>query len=107
MFKSKHIGSIDHIEEILSSLGFKTLELFIDNIIPESIKSKTEIETPKAITEQKMLERLSRLSKENKINKSFIGMGYYGTIIPSVIKRNILEGKVKKFITDNPVVPNP
>ena len=91
MFKSKHIGSIDHIEEILSSLGFKTLELFIDNIIPEAIKAKTKIETPKAITEQKMLERLSRLSKENKINKSFIGMGYYGTIIPSVIKRNILE----------------
>tara|TARA_A100001011_G_scaffold7665_1_gene8768 strand:+ start:3632 stop:6454 length:2823 start_codon:yes stop_codon:yes gene_type:complete len=91
MFKSKHIGSIDHIKEILSSLGFKTLDLFIDNIIPEAIKSKTKIETPKAITEQKMLERLSRLSKENKINKSFIGMGYYGTIIPSVIKRNILE----------------
>ena len=91
MFKSKHIGSLDHINTILSSMGFKTLDLFIDNIIPEAIKSNAKIDTPNAITEQKMLERLYKLSKQNKINKSFIGMGYYGTIVPSVIKRNILE----------------
>jgi len=91
MFKTKHIGSLDHVNNILSSLGFETLDLFIDNIIPKSIKANTKIDTPKAITEQKMLERLSKLSKENKIKKSFIGMGYYGTIVPSVIKRNILE----------------
>ena len=91
MFKTKHIGSLDHVDNILSLLGFKTLDLFIDNIIPKSIKANTTIDTPKAITEQKMLERLSKLSKENKIKKSFIGMGYYGTIVPSVIKRNILE----------------
>ena len=43
MFKSKHIGSLDHINTILSSMGFKTLDLFIDNIIPEAIKSNAKI----------------------------------------------------------------
>ena len=65
MFKSKHIGSLDHINTILSSMGFKTLDLFIDNIIPEAIKSNAKIDTPNAITEQKMLERLYKLSKQN------------------------------------------
>ena len=91
MFKSKHIGSLNRIDELLSFLGYKSLDLFIDNIIPKAIKSKTKINTPKAITEQKMIKKLSELSKENKVSKSFIGMGYYGTIVPSVIKRNILE----------------
>ena len=73
MFKTKHIGSLDHVDNILSLLGFKTLDLFIDNIIPKSIKANTTIDTPKAITEQKMLERLSKLSKSRTILFSFRG----------------------------------
>ena len=89
MFKSKHIGSLNCIDELLSFLGYKSLDLFIDNIIPKTIKSKTKINTPKAITEQKMIKKLSELSKENKVSKSFIGMGYYGTIVPSVQLKEI------------------
>ncbi len=91
LFKSKHIGSLNEIDEILSSIGFETLDQFINQIIPESIKTNSEINIPKALTETKMLERLKQLAKKNKIKKSFIGMGYYGTIVPEVIKRNILE----------------
>ncbi len=91
-FSNRHIGPRSHeIDEMLKTVGAKSLNELIEKTIPSSILAPGKIELPEGITEAAYLERITEISKKNKIFKSYIGQGYYNTYLPSVIKRNILE----------------
>ena len=91
-FHARHIG-IDAADEtlMLQAIGEKTRKELIDSIVPRSIARASSMDIPAAITEAAALAELKALASKNKILKSFIGQGYYGTHTPGVILRNILE----------------
>ncbi len=93
-FTGRHIGPNQYqIQTMLLELGFKDLDSFIKSVVPNNIHIKGEIEKaiPSAISETAALAEISEIAKKNSIKKNFIGSGYYGTITPAVILRNVLE----------------
>ena len=90
---SKRHNSITSKEEqeILEQIGFDSVDSLIDRTIPDSIKLNEQMSLDEPKTETKFLKSFKSLVGRNKNFRSFIGMGYYDTITPSVIKRNILE----------------
>ena len=91
-FKDRHIGpSSDELEFMLSKLGFQSLDEFSDAIVPDKIKLKNPLKIADAENETEVLNRLRSFADKNDIFNSYIGLGYYNTVVPSVIKRNILE----------------
>lgn len=91
-FTTRHIGSSPaHIERMLEILGLKSLDELIEKTIPESIQSKNEFTLPRSLNENR-LNKLSRLiAADNTAAISMIGLGYYGTVTPPVIRRNVME----------------
>ncbi|MFT6791905.1 MAG: glycine dehydrogenase [Cellvibrionaceae bacterium] len=91
-FLHRHIGprqtDIDHM---LETLGYKTLDDLTQAIIPQSIADHSPLDLPSALSEEQALTELRGIAKQNWLNKSLIGQGYYGTYTPSVIQRNVLE----------------
>jgi len=93
-FVDRHIGPNQYqIQTMLMELGFNDLDTFIKSVVPENIHIKGEIEKvlPKAISEVSALNEIKEISSGNIVMKNFIGAGYYGTITPAVILRNVLE----------------
>ncbi|NDB47838.1 MAG: glycine dehydrogenase (aminomethyl-transferring) [Proteobacteria bacterium] len=91
-FIGRHIGPSDeHIKTMLSYLNVKSLDELIQKIVPDKILEKDELKLDDAISEDKALKLLKQISQKNKIYKNYLGAGYYGTITPNVILRNILE----------------
>lgn len=91
-FENRHIGpSNSELEEMAQFCGFKSVNDLIDHTIPENIRMSEPLQIGDALTEVEYLNYIRSVAKKNKIYKSYIGMGYYPTITPSVIKRNILE----------------
>lgn len=91
-FLPRHIGiSSSDEQHMLSVIGAPSLRSLIDSIVPHSIASTQPMRLPGAIGEARALAELKILASHNKILKSFIGQGYYGTHTPSVILRNVLE----------------
>ncbi len=91
-FIERHIGPNDaEIAAMLAQVGHASLEAFTDAIVPASIKSANPLALPEAMTEVDALARIRAIADQNKVFKSFIGQGYYGTHTPNVILRNILE----------------
>ena len=93
-FSSRHIGPNDYqIKTMLLELGFENLDSFIESVVPQNIHIKGEIEKslPTAITEVDAISEISAIARKNKVVKSLIGTGYYGTITPPVVLRNVLE----------------
>ncbi len=78
---------------MLEQLGFKTLDDFISQVVPSAIAMKDPLEKhlPPAVTEVEAISLLREMASQNQIFTSLIGAGYYGTITPAVIKRNVLE----------------
>ena len=91
-FVARHIG-IDAADEalMLETIGESSRRELIDSIVPRSIARSTKMAIPDAITEAAALAELKTLAAKNKVLKSFIGQGYYGTHTPGVILRNVLE----------------
>lgn len=79
------------INQMLSSLGLSSLDELIDQTVPASIRLKEKMDLPEGMNEHEYLNHIRSIGANNKIFRSFIGLGYYGTIMPGVIKRNILE----------------
>ena len=75
---------------MLQVVGAPTLEALIDQAVPASIRLKAPLELPDGQTEYQYLRDLRRLASQNELFKSFIGLGYYDCITPSVILRNVL-----------------
>jgi glycine dehydrogenase len=92
LFSNRHIGPrANDIKEMVKVCGFNTLSDLIEAAIPNSIRSKGEMDLPEAMSENQYLNHIRELAGKNQVFKSYIGMGYHNTILPSVIKRNILE----------------
>ncbi|MDR7306597.1 aminomethyl-transferring glycine dehydrogenase [Rhodoferax saidenbachensis] len=91
-FHARHIG-IDAADEalMLKAIGETSRRTLIDSIVPRSIARSTKMDIPAAISEAAALAEIKVLAGKNKVLKSFIGQGYYGTHTPGVILRNILE----------------
>lgn len=91
-FVNRHIGPSDEdINEMVSVCGVKSIDELIDQTIPAGIRLKDEIKLDPELSEYDFIKHLKELASRNQIFKSYIGMGYYPTILPSVIQRNILE----------------
>ena len=91
-FSNRHIGmnSLDK-KEMLGCLKIESIEQLISETIPSNIRIKNEMDLDPALSEYNYLNHIEKLSKKNKVFKSYIGLGYNEAVIPSVIKRNILE----------------
>ncbi len=91
-FLYRHIGPRNNdIVEMVKTIGVSTLDELIDKVVPESIRLHQPLDLPKALTEHEYLKKISEIAGKNKIFRTYIGQGYYNTVFPSVIKRNILE----------------
>ena len=92
IFTKRHVGpSDDDIASMLDELGYSSMSKFINDVIPDSIAFKSDLKVGDGISEQETLRILKSYASKNTILKSYLGNGYYGTITPGVIKRNILE----------------
>jgi glycine dehydrogenase len=91
-FIERHIGPNDaEIAQMLGAIGYGSLEAMTDAIVPGQIKSQAPLALPTSITEEEALAKIRAIARKNKVFKNFIGQGYYGTLTPNVILRNILE----------------
>ncbi|MDC0905828.1 aminomethyl-transferring glycine dehydrogenase [Gammaproteobacteria bacterium] len=91
-FALRHIGlSQTDIESLLDQLGYKDLEEFSKSVLPENIFIDQKLELNDAMSEEDALKAIKEISKTNSVYRSFIGQGYYGTITPKVILRNVFE----------------
>ncbi len=91
-FISRHNGIREADESrMLQAIGLESVDQLIDQTVPPSIRLKKELELPPGLNEHEFIQHLGELAAKNKIYRSFIGMGYYHTILPGVIQRNILE----------------
>jgi glycine dehydrogenase len=91
-FVRRHIGP-DAAESsaMLAQLGFKSLDELIDAAVPKQIRLGKPLNLPAARSEHEALAEIKNIASENKVFRSFIGMGYYDTITPPVIQRSVLE----------------
>jgi len=91
-FVARHVGPSDEeIAAMLAAIGHDSLGSMVDAIVPASIRLQAPLALPAAINEHEALARLRAVAEKNKVFRSFIGMGYYGTRTPNVILRNVLE----------------
>ena len=92
LFTQRHIGpNSSEKREMLETIGEDSIDDLVNKTIPEQIRMSSELNIPEALSEQEYLNHIQEKSALNKINKSFIGLGYHETITPSVILRNVLE----------------
>ncbi|MGL4399472.1 MAG: aminomethyl-transferring glycine dehydrogenase [Luteolibacter sp.] len=91
-FRSRHLGPVDsERDEMLREIDFPSLSALIDAAVPAGIRMDQAMALPAARSEHEALRWLKSIMGKNKVLKSFIGQGYYGTHTPAVIQRNILE----------------
>jgi len=94
-FKTRHIG-IDpsEMEKMLEIIGVSNIDELIDQTIPRDIRLTQPLSLPKALSEQEYAEEIAHLASKNKVYASYIGMGWYDTVTPAVIYRNVFENPV-------------
>ena len=91
-FVNRHIGpSPSDLAPMLKEIGAESVDELINQTVPEKIRLKSSLNIPEAISEDLHLAKASRLAQMNDLYTSYIGAGYYDTITPPVILRNILE----------------
>lgn len=90
-FLARHIGTIGSEQALLKTIGMNSTAELIGKTVPAAIRSAKALNLPSAMSESALLEHLKEISLQNKVNRSYIGQGYYDTLTPSVILRNIFE----------------
>jgi glycine dehydrogenase len=91
-FQERHIGPSEHeTEEMLQTIGVSSLDELIDHTVPQDIRFDKPLDVAGPISEYEYLKELRKTAAKNKVFRSFIGQGYYDTITPSVILRNLFE----------------
>jgi glycine dehydrogenase len=91
-FQSRHIGPTQaETEEMLKTIGVSSIEDLINRTVPENIRMQSSLNLPDAMSEAEYLAHIKEISLKNKVFKNYIGQGYYDTITPSVILRNVFE----------------
>ena len=94
-FKSRHIGiKPEDLEHMLQTVGVSSIDELIEQTIPENIRLKKPLSLPEALTEMEYAEEIARIASANKIHTTYIGMGWYNTITPAAIYRNVFENPV-------------
>jgi len=94
-FVSRHIGPREEdIKEMLKVIGVQSLDELIDQTVPANIRLKKPLNLSNGLTEREYFRKILKIAKKNKVFNTYIGMGWYDTITPSVILRNILENPV-------------
>ena len=91
-FTRRHLGcEKEGIAAMLRALGSSSLEELIGKTVPGEIRLRRPLNLPEALSEEAALEELRGIASQNEIRPTYIGMGYHGTHLPAVIRRNILE----------------
>ncbi len=91
-FINRHIGVNEKdTEKMIKYLGEENISELIEKTIPKNIRLNKELDLPSGVSEPRYLELIKNLGRKNKNYRSYIGLGYYNTVLPSVIKRHILE----------------
>ena len=91
-FSRRHIGVTgNELESLINATGFETLDALIDSVVPEKIRFNGNLGLPDPLSEAEALRQLRSLAYLNTIAKSYIGLGYYATLTPPPIQRNVLE----------------
>lgn len=91
-FVDRHIGpNQTELAEMLDEIGFKSKEELLDKVIHKTIRLENEIDVGGGVSELELLTNIKEIAKKNKVFKNYIGLGYYPTITPAVIQRNIFE----------------
>ena len=91
-FVNRHIGvDAESEKQMLQTLGLKSVQELIDKTVPNSILRERPLNLPEGLSEFEYLQELKKLAAKNKVFKSYIGLGYYNTITPAAIRRNIFE----------------
>lgn len=91
-FANRHIGiAPEALPDMLATIGVESLEQLIDETVPEAIRLRQPLDLPEALTEYDYLRTLKDIAAKNKVFRSYIGLGYYNTITPPVILRNVFE----------------
>ncbi len=91
-FLSRHVGPrVDETKKMLEVIGVSSIDELIEQTLPSKIRLKQPLAVGEAMSEHTYLNHVRSLAKKNKTYKTFIGMGYYNSITPAVIQRNILE----------------
>ncbi|RKU28392.1 glycine dehydrogenase (aminomethyl-transferring) [Candidatus Poribacteria bacterium] len=100
-FSQRHIGPrAEDITQMLNSIGYSSMDAFIEDVIPSDIRAASPLELhidkcngsfSQGLSEFEALDVLNQLASQNKVFRSYIGMGYYNCFVPPVIQRNIME----------------
>ena len=91
-FVHRHIGpSQADVTKMLETIGVSSIDELIEQTVPNAIRQRAPLDLGPALSETDVLQKLRVMASRNKIMTSLIGQGYYGTILPPVIQRNILE----------------
>ncbi len=91
-FEARHIGlNSEHVAELLKSVGVNSIDELIDQTVPPGIRMKSALKLAKPLSESEAIAAIRKLADQNRVYRSFIGMGYVDTRVPAVILRNILE----------------
>jgi len=91
-FIQRHIGPSEKEQaKMLSDLRLSTLDELVRQVVPDSILLRGDSNLPEPCSEQEALKELKEIAKKNIVKKSLIGQGYYGTVVPPVIQRNVFE----------------
>ncbi len=91
-FIQRHIGPTPtDVESMLGTLGYPTLDALIDATIPEAIRFRRLLALPPAESEYAAITRLKSIAAKNEVFTTYLGQGYYNTIVPPVIQRTVLE----------------
>lgn len=94
-FQNRHIGiSLKEETEMLKTLGLKSIDELIDQTIPQNIRLKSDLDLPEAATEHAYAAEIEALAAKNKVFDTYIGMGWYETVTPAAIYRNVFENPV-------------
>ncbi|KAK9321682.1 glycine cleavage system P-protein-domain-containing protein [Lipomyces orientalis] len=94
-YARRHVGSLDEkdTEYMLNMLGYPSMDAFVADVVPDKILTRRPLSVRPAegFSESELTKRLKEIAQKNTVLRSYIGTGYYGTIVPPVIQRNILE----------------
>ena len=94
-FVNRHVGiTAEDLPDMLKTVGVNTLDELIDQTIPANIRLKQPLNLPEPMTEREFAEHINELASKNEVFTSYIGMGWYDTVCPAPIQRNVFENPV-------------
>ncbi|HPT30785.1 MAG TPA: aminomethyl-transferring glycine dehydrogenase [Prolixibacteraceae bacterium] len=94
-FVNRHIGPREaELSDMLDAIGVSSMEELINQTVPDSIRLKNPLNLSDGLTERQYFRKILDLASRNKVFNTYIGMGYYDTVMPAVILRNVLENPV-------------